>query len=790
MKFITPAFVIAICSIVFPFFAFSTVVKNEIYAFDRDGVVIVLRERIRLPGPQVPYSAEPGDSIKNGNLIRGDQTIGVVSGKYRDRLTYNDSLIGVTLDPKLLESEDSYKLSINGTAVDFEIIGRQSKPTGLAMGSLSKTEGVYEHRIYLKLSHNLKPGDTVSAIVPNSLPTRRVWDAPATPGALGTDVPKTDTVDVVLSSMQRSPAVNVNHVGFRPIDPLKRGYYGIWLGTGGACDLGERNFRVVCYPGGEEIFKGRSTMAMSPESAESVNGVNHTKTWIYHCDFSELNEPGTYLLTVDGIGSSYPFVIEDRVWIEPVKTIAEGFLTQRSGIELGPPHTRYVRPRPFHPDDGLEVYISTTPLMDTKNGLNALGTDKTNFGNLLAGRTNEKLEKVAVGGYFDAGDWDRRIQHLEASRQMVELFEMFPRKLEGMLFNIPETGNGIPDILNEVLFNVDFYRQLQTPQGGIRGGIESEEHPLKGERSWQESLEVLTYAPGVWSSYLYAATAAQVSPLLKAYNTARAQELLKSAKLAWDWAEKELPELESTRDSIPDDVYQARLLAALHLFRATGDDGYHELFKKEVAFAEGTVEITNDRLEEAAFYYAFFTEHTDESIRQYARESLLKRANFVLDTVNSTGYGWALKNGNATIDWGKSIIAPPNTLARAYHLTHDTSYLRGLIDSAQYGAGANPYNQCMVTGVGHDWPRSPLVVDTKQSLNPPPGIVLYGPIEPRNFNPWFLDEIEPFVAPAYADWPLVHFHWDMWLMVPVNEYTMHETMGPGFFAWGYLALYE
>jgi hypothetical protein len=47
-----------------------------------------------------------------------------------------------------------------------------------------------------------------------------------------------------------------------------------------------------------------------------------------------------------------------------------GFYHQRSGIALGEPYTTFKRQRPFHPDDGLKVYASKAPLMDTGNGLN------------------------------------------------------------------------------------------------------------------------------------------------------------------------------------------------------------------------------------------------------------------------------------------------------------------------------------------------------------------------------------------------------------------------------------
>ena len=119
---------------------------------------------------------------------------------------------------------------------------------------------------------------------------------------------------------------------------------------------------------------------------------------------------------------------------------------------------------------------------------------------MLAEKRTDRLLPDAWGGHMDAGDWDRRIQHLIVTRYLIELAELFPDYFAGLSLNIPESSNAIPDVVDEGLFNLDCYRRMQTAEGGIRGGIESSEHPRHGEGSWQESLDVMAYAPGIWSS--------------------------------------------------------------------------------------------------------------------------------------------------------------------------------------------------------------------------------------------------------------------------------------------------
>ena len=178
-----------------------------------------------------------------------------------------------------------------------------------------------------------------------------------------------------------------------------------------------------------------------------------------------------------------------------------GFYHQRSGIALEEPYTSWERPRDFHPDDGVVIRQSTASLMDSNMGLNLL--NQHSFTELVNGATSEIVED-AWGGWHDAGDWDRRAQHLGVSRDFLELAEQRPDFAQFMELAIPERGDAIPDLIDEALWNVDFYMRLQKPDGGVPGGIESADHPIFGEPSWFESQDVFVYAPDAWTSFEYA----------------------------------------------------------------------------------------------------------------------------------------------------------------------------------------------------------------------------------------------------------------------------------------------
>ena len=333
----------------------------------------------------------------------------------------------------------------------------------------------------------------------------------------------------------RSEAIHVSQIGFRPDDPAKIAFLSCWMGNGGGVKYeAGLPFSVIEEATGTALFRGRTVLSKpASEKNEDAYGKNYNGTDVHAMEFSALTKPGRYRICVETIGCSYPFEIGEEVWRKAFTVSARGFYHQRSGIALGEPFSSFKRPRPFHPDDGIIVHASKTPLIDTGNGLNE---KDTNFGNLVKGKTDEIVPQ-AWGGYMDAGDWDRRIQHLKSSRLLLELAELFPDYFAGLSLNIPESGNGLPDIVNEALFNLDFYRRLQTPGGGVRGGIESSEHPRRGEASFQESLAVMAYAPDAFSSYVYAGVAARAAGWLASRDARRAEVYRETALRAMNWAE-------------------------------------------------------------------------------------------------------------------------------------------------------------------------------------------------------------------------------------------------------------
>jgi endoglucanase len=594
------------------------------------------------------------------------------------------------------------------------------------------------------------------------------------------------------STRLRSEAVHVSHVGFHPHDPAKVASLSCWLGSGGPLSYPpDQAFRVVRSDTGEVVFSGRARLAKAGNDAtEDAYKRNYSGTDVLELDFSAVATPGEYVVAVDGVGCSFPFRIAESAWRDAFVLATRGFYHQRSGIALGPPHTPFVRPRSFHPDDGLTVLASTCGLMDSGNGLNYQGTDKDNFGNLVKGRT-ETVVPNACGGYMDAGDWDRRIQHLIVARYLLELAEFFPEQASACGLNLPESGNGLPDVVNEALFGLDCYRRLQTADGGIRGGIESEEHPREGEASWQESLTVLAYAPCVWSSHCYAATAAQAAGVLGRWRPELAQVYRDSALRAMEYAEKHWPELGEPKAK-DGGVVDARNLAAAELFRLTGDERWHQVFLSTTAFRDPKADLflwpKHNQRDSAWVYVSTSHPGVDAAVQTSCRNAILREAEARLRVGERTGFRWTKYEWQPPA-WGAFTRPDGVSLVRAHRLTGEARYLRALVLACQHGAGANPLNLSYTTGLGPRWPLHPLHLDSRLSHQlPPPGLTVFGPMGyDQGKNEWGQKLADPHLFPAFDQWPTLEAYWDIFWYPPMCEFTVQSPMAEVAYVWGYLA---
>ncbi len=571
----------------------------------------------------------------------------------------------------------------------------------------------------------------------------------------------------------RSEAVHVNQLGYATDATVKVAYVSAWLGTLGPLPLDayrDASFRLVAVEGGATAFAGRlalrKRLADGPDGGQPGEGP-HVGADVWACDFSACRTPGRYVVAVDGIGCSYPFTIGPDPYRAAFRAAMHGLYQQRCGTALTLPYTAWTRSA-CHVPSQRPMIQSTRRLMDG----HCDACDDP--------RPTGEVRNVS-GGYHDAGDWDREDGHLDVPLALAQVYELFPDRFTDGELNIPESGNGVPDVLDEARWGLDYYRRLQRPDGGVSGGMFVDHFPQPGLNAATDTASRFCYAEDPLMSYRYAAAACHMAFALAAAGTLDGgSPYVASAGRAWDWAEAH--QREGDAKAVADD----RLHAAAALFRATGGARFHR------AFLDGLrVKTEDDALWVNAQYdqqWAVWTyvrttrPEADAAVRERLRRAALRFATVQVVEPAAKRAGRYGGNWWRPLTWG--FGAAPETLpaAVAWALSGDPAYLAVLRTTADFTLGGNPLNTCWITGTGARPPEGVFHPDSwngAQGGRVCPGIVPEGPYryegEPDPHSGfWDPKFVMASAVPPAKGWPPLELYFAAGDCFPMNEFTVAQ----------------
>ncbi|MBC8140641.1 MAG: glycoside hydrolase family 9 protein [Armatimonadetes bacterium] len=731
--------------------------------------------------PYEPYLPQAGDETrKDGENIvlkRGGQEVGYLIGAKRDGIKYYETFTGDPLldDPTEAIANYSVVLGDGGSVINPVALWRKSKPTDQVQpgGTLAM-----RHVVYLKLSAPLPSGKKFTVRFAEGINVQQ-----------GEFALSTDDAAV------RSEAVHAPQIGYRADDPLKVGFLSIWLGTGGGYEYAAPpKFSVVDAKTNQPVLTGTAKLAKGKDQADKMwlgREVNYAKTAVYHLDYSDLKTPGTYRVAVEGVGCSYPFTVGENTWKKAFVTQMRGLFHQRSGVALGEPYTTYKRPRALYPGADTEVFETKYNVVD--------GGKSENF---------EAMEKMgtatpvpqAYGGYHDAGDFNpRRVTHMRVTMAHLELLDVFPAYFEKIKLNIPPRA-GVPDVLTEALFELDLFRRLQKPDGGVPFQIETNGDPGPFEISWKQRKPQYVSQPDPWASWYYAGVAARAAKLLAKYDPKLAATYRTSALKAMEWGEADYKKrkADGTKDKIKWEMTDARNYAALLCYDLTGEAKWQGVFLEDTVlkadnpnvFQYGTA-VQRD----AAFLYATLpaSRKPDAAMKAKAIAALAAQGDSALSYAGGNAYKMATPDAGKPMFIGFWSTPDAIELCRAHFLTGDKKYLSGAVAACAFASGGNPSNITYTTGVGANPVKNPFQIDYRATGQvPPEGITVYGNFDWPNWpdQSWALWPMQyslgPGCRPNAYEWPVPEAYFDIFLYPATNEYTV-DMWTPNVYVWGYLA---
>ncbi|MBQ6533961.1 MAG: glycoside hydrolase family 9 protein [Opitutales bacterium] len=338
--------------------------------------------------------------------------------------------------------------------------------------------------------------------------------------------------------------IKLNQVGYSPEASKKYAYIGAWRGTLGKLNLGYlrgETFEIARADDGSVAFSGVLKERVKDPFYKS--GAAFTGEDVYEADFSKFSGRGEFFLRVKSLGRSMPFKISNDAIGEAFYVHAKGLFHKRCGIEKAPPFTNWTSGK-CH----VKIYESNFPpnnrhykiKKDEKDcgffDENGKPVEVSQF-RLIAENASTAVPIDVAGGWHDAADYDRRPYHYDVVCDLLASYIYRPRNFCDGQLNIPESGNGIEDILDEALWGMGLWLRLQKPDGSVGGWIEADSHPKEYNPALDRQAYFLSAATRE-SAMQYSAHASMLALALKSGGHLKESEIwLESAARAFEWAQ-------------------------------------------------------------------------------------------------------------------------------------------------------------------------------------------------------------------------------------------------------------
>ena len=341
-------------------------------------------------------------------------------------------------------------------------VWRKSKP----MNTDNTLKSELDHWLFLQLPQSMKQGRTYTVTIPKGI---------------GADK---ETVTVCFDIWNaQSEAIHVNILGYSPAEALHAADLYQWLGDGGQRDYKTWEGRKVwLYQVNTKKKQSAGTVKFWKHAAaaeKEAGGKNLIGTDVWNIDFKGAT-PGCYRLVVEDVGCSMDFEIGNEVYYEPFRYSVRGYYYMRLGEPIDPEHVWPVPRQPqFIPETdpkGFTVY--KTDFHPWSPGWRELRTDvwdEPHFKPLKASifwqhrLPGNPVNTEVKGGHSDAFDWDRHLAHVSNIYDMLLPYLLTGGRLSEDALGIRESGNGIPDLIDEARNEVDFFLSIRDGEAYSQG---------------------------------------------------------------------------------------------------------------------------------------------------------------------------------------------------------------------------------------------------------------------------------------------------------------------------------
>ncbi len=491
------------------------------------------------------------------------------------------------------------------------------------------------------------------------------------------------------------------------------------------------SFYVADSSSGAHLFGGKIEVSRLNDAATGTN--------VYYGDFSSFDTPGTYEIKTNTGETSYPFEISSNPYTAVYDKSLKGYYFQRCGTALSSAYAgKYARPA-CHLKDA--VFDPST------------------------GRSGSRDE---TGGWHDAGDYGKYVVNAGITvGTMLMGYEQFTDNFKSDDLNIPESGNSVPDILDEVRYELDWLLKMQDTDGGVYFKVTP--HNFSGFIMPNTDISIrYIFQKSSAATGDFAAVTAMAARIYRPFDSSFSSECLNAAENAWLYLKNNPtivppggfhnPSGTNTGEYGDGNDSDERLWAAVELFNTTGESEYQTYYLNNYKNV-GLIYYAMSWGDVGALAQMEYMLSQQPGVSQTAvndvKNSLVNYCSQLYNNSKNDGFNITLNTSDYY--WGSNGVVLNNAvlLIIGYKLTGNMNFYNTALEQFNYILGTNINDICYVTGIGT---KSPMHIHHRPSASdgitdPVPGLLAGGPNKDITNDPVLQSMYTSSTPPArcYAD---------------------------------------
>ena len=569
---------------------------------------------------------------------------------------------------------------------------RKSKP----MYTDNTLTSELEHWLFLRLPQPMKQGCTYTVRIPKGS---------------GSDKASASIRFDIWNDV--SEAVHVNIIGYAPQEKRKAADLYLWLGDGGPRDYKSFEGKKVWLYNVEtkDAAEAGEVRFWKPQadSAQEAGRKDLTGSDVWNIDFTG-TEPGRYRLVVEDVGCSPDFDIRDDVFFQPYRYSVRGYYYMRLDEPIDPEHVWPVPRQPrFSPGKdpaGFTVYKTDLhPWHPDWRKLRGDVWDEPHFKPKEASAfwqhrlPGNPVNPDVRGGHSDAFDWDRHLAHVSNIYDLLLPYLLTGGRLSEDGLGIRESGNGIPDIVDEARNEVDFFLSIRDGEAYSQG-------MTNPDKDWTVMFQAGCTTMAAWANAANCAMLGEAFRIggrkdLQAYYT---DEAVKAFRFASKQEDSQLDDVQGIGDGAMRGR-DFRQMAAAFLYNLTGDTAWEDILAEESVVKGPSSEIINTGRGgwwqvwgTAAYLKCPYERHYPELYRNMVMSV------FAQAYAKNVDHRLTRPSRRSADDPRWQVSENLHLVMLAHAITQDTvlrqELEQAMYDEAGWGLGRNPANIVEMTGLG------------------------------------------------------------------------------------------